>query len=330
LPSDISLTRLPESMRAELDALAVRRPSKSGEWRWRHVSRARPERLEVLLHQPVASRIATDWDHLAQAALAAGRPEVALRYLEDGIQAAGMDVRGFEGELRRLEPLLGLGREPVATTVARSLADGPGATPDRIAALAEVLAKFDQKPAADDLFARAALAPRLTAEQRYQFARRRAALHAGLPRWRILLRAVDELPVGSPLWNAGLDDVLRELTGPAHAELAGQLAEGAQSQQLRARLRLRQAFLLRDPNQSADILWELHQAGDLSSDQLDWACPQLLHVGHCERVIAILEAQMRKGQRMSRSLFLALALAYDSTGRRSDGERARTSLANTR
>jgi hypothetical protein len=119
--------------------------------------------------------------------------------------------------------------------------------------------------------------------------------------------------------------VLAELTDPAHAEIAGQLAADLPRGPLWAALRLREAYLVRDLKHSAEICWELHEAGELPDSDIEWACLQFLRASRPDRAIALLESQLRANQPFTRSRLDLFASAYSAVRRPHDAERARMS-----
>ena len=199
----------------------------------------------------------------------------------------------------------------------------PGVAAPQLAAVADVFAQFDAKTPADAFFARALDVQNLTADQRYDLLWRRAAVNAGLPRWRCLLMAAALAPAGSTQRAQCVQIVLKELDQPIHAATAATLAGETKDAALQAAIVLRQAELSPDPAVSGGLAWQLYQDGRLPASSLLWACQQWS--GKPGRVIAALERDLRAGKDLAKEQAEVLEQAYRAVGRTLDARRAATS-----
>jgi hypothetical protein len=225
-----------------------------------------------------------------------------------------------------VELLLRLEKTDEAIQTARQWATGSEPSPEQLAAMAELLAKYGRRPAADELFARALAAKDRTPEQRFDLLYRRAVIHEGPERWRMLIEAAEVAPADSPGRRQCLDMILGDLNEPSQAEVAVQLAGRTQEPGFKAELMLRQADLTTNLDAKADLDWQVHQAGLLPEDRFYPACVLWNNANHPERVIAAVEQRLQsKEPQISEGELHELAAAYLMVGRSRDAQRATTS-----
>jgi len=280
------------------------------------------ERYAILSLQPEATRTALDCDRLAEAAVAAGKPQDALRHVEAALARGGAD--GREGQRRRrcVELLLRLDRASDAVVAAQNWAAAAARSPHELAAMAELLASHAQPEPAEQLFDRAMQAGELAAEDRYILLRRWAATLQGVASCEKLLAAAVLKPSGSRERRECVDRLRRELATAAQAETAGQLAAKTADAELAAELVFRQAELTPDVSQAAVLLGKLYEAGRLDAARLAWACQTWNLAGQGARVIGACETELRAGRRLSPAAAAELAAAYRAQQRDLDAKRA--------
>jgi hypothetical protein len=191
--------------------------------------------------------------------------------------------------------------------------------------MGEILAKYGQKAKADKLFTQALNQGDLEPGRRYDLLVRLANIHGGLRRWKALVEAASLQKVDSAARRECLDTVLTELNRPLHSEIAGSLADAAKDPQIELDLRLRQAELTPDWNESSQIVWEIYESGRLPDGRLAWACGRWNGADQPKRVIEAAENWLRSGRPLPDDVPIQLEAAYRSVGRTSDAERAATS-----
>ena len=280
------------------------------------------ERCGILRQMPHEARQPRDWDRLAEAAMEASQWEEALASTEI-VLGLGRAEATFECHRRHVELLLRLGRGEAAATAARQWATQNTATPQQLAAIAELLTRYGAHGCASELFDRA-LAAKLSVEERCDLLRRRADLVEGLPRWKLLLEAATLQPLGSAHRAACVTSVCNEL-GFAQFELASQLVEQVQASDLRTALRVRQAELAPDGATTAELLWEVRSSKWFSEEHYQWACRLWNDQRKPDRVVEMAEARLRSGVELSLPVQAELARAYRLLARPRDARRVETS-----
>jgi hypothetical protein len=280
------------------------------------------ERYAILSLQPNATRTAQDYDRLAEAAVAAGKPQDALRHVEAALSRGGAD--GREGQRRRrcVELLLRLNRASDAVAAAQLWAAGIRRQPHELASMAELLASHAQQEPTEQLFGKALADGELSALDRYTLLRRWAAIRTGAARCEKLLEAAALKPSGSRERRECVDLLRRELATAVQADIAGQLAAKTADVELAAELVVRQAELTPDVSQAAVLLGKLYEAGRLDAARLAWACQTWNLAGQEARVIGVCEAELRAGRRLSPATAAELAVAYRAEHRERDAKRA--------
>ena len=192
--------------------------------------------------------------------------------------------------------------------------------------MAELLAKYGQRPAADELFVRALAAKDLAPQRRFALMSRRAVIHEGQERWRMLMDAAELVPIDSPGREQCLEMILADLNQPGQAEVAGQLAARTHDPRLRAGLMLRQADLSESVEAEADLDWQVYQAGQLPPDRFSSAYVAWNQANRPERVIEAAQRQLRSGKPLLGPTELReLEAAYRAVGCDRDAQRAATS-----
>jgi hypothetical protein len=179
-------------------------------------------------------------------------------------------------------------------------------------------------PVGDGLLAQALAGQGLTPEHRYHLLWRRARLHSGITRWRMLLEAASLMPPDSPQRRESTAAWKAELNQPMHAQSAGTLADETGDGPLRAELLMRQAELTVDPAAAADIAWSVFQSGELPDDRFAWATRRWTEAGQDDRVIRASERWLRLGKELPPTVAGALADAYRGADRLHDARRAAT------
>ena len=126
--------------------------------------------------------------------------------------------------------------------------------------MAELLARHGRQAVAEELFVAALEANDLAPERRFGLLCRRAAVAKGRQRWELLLEAARIVPAGSPGRRQCLDAIDTELTDRSQAEVAAQLAAGAEDPELKAAILLVEARLHVSMSQRADAYLRVLQA----------------------------------------------------------------------
>ena len=270
----------------------------------------------ILQLQPESARTPEDWARLAGSWVALGGYDSALKFVVKARQSSGMSGRLFSHDMLELQALIGLKHTEQAAKLARQIAATPSNPADRIARVAEVMAHAGETELGDELF-QTALNRKLDPTRQLTLTQRRAALHTGFRRWRILLSAIDDKDIKPRTDFVGL--VLSEVHDPADA---ARLAADFAQRPFAMRLRIREIETTTNERLAADKVWAIIQSGALPSDQVDWAVSVLLRVDQDERVIELVEARLREGAVLSKGLQRKLYSAYGRTGRAIDQERA--------
>ena len=280
------------------------------------------QRYAILMSQPVERLTAEDWDCLARAAVAAGKLDEALGHA----RAALGHGRGgqFDHHYAVVELLLRLEKGAKAVETAKGWALFAAPSAEQLAAMAELLAKYGRRPAADEFFVRALAAKDLTPQQRFALVCRRAVIHEGQERWRMLMDATELVPIDSPGRDECLEMILADLNQPGQAEVAGQLAARTHDPRLWTGLMLRQADLTASLGTKADLEWQVYQAGRLPADQFFFAFTAWNGAGQPERVIEAAEQRLRNGKLLGPMELQGLEAAYRAVGRERDAQRAAT------
>jgi Ca-activated chloride channel family protein len=290
---------------------------------------ALPDRVlyEILLEQPVARRTLADWDNLTHVALRARRPDEALQHLKTAIEGASPSADNAERERLLVELLLDTRHPEEALARAEARAARPGVEPEELAALAETLNQRGVPVVATRLVQQALGRPEVTDERRQRLLHRRADMESGLVRWRTLLEAMEALPAGSPIRSASAAIILNELNDQRQVELAGILAAEARDSWLKAALMLRQAELYAaraNTDAAAEIGWSLFEAQQLPAERTEWLCRQLAASRRHDRLVQVVEARLRSGAAVEKTLLNSLATAYDVLGQPAAARRVRT------
>lgn len=283
------------------------------------------ERYAILLQQPEDIRSHDDWAHLAHWAVEAGKRDEALAHVDRSLEPDEVAASyRFARQLLRTEILLSLDRGDAIGEVVTAFVANRQATPDEMAQLAGMLARFGRRDDAERLLTAALGREGLADENRYGLLVARAACQVGLARWRTLLEAELLLPAGAPQRGAALANVLGELHQPIDAEIAAQLAAGFAQPRVHWPLVIRQAELTVDAASAAELWWHVYEAGQLPDDKLYVACARLNDGRQSERAVEIVERQIRQRATGMSSLLTVLERAYRTLGRADDARRAAT------
>ena len=292
-------------------------------------------RFEALRECPAAKHTPEVLRHLAEAAFAAIQPQAALEFLEQA--AAQLEKVGAELPLRseklRIAALIDLGQADKGIALAFSRGERPGLSPEDMAEYSNVLFQHGRTVEAERLWKIALANPVVTPERRFEILLSRADVQKGLPRWRTIQQAAEDATTPPTLREFGIRRLLHELIQPAHAELAGQLAEAAKDPGFKAMLLLRQSDLyheLKNEKAAADVAWKVHLSGRLPVDGIDWLSLQLQLARQHDRQIELLEGRLHKGTPLSASQFGHLLEAYEAVGRAADAARVRTNAEDLR
>ncbi|NQT14957.1 MAG: hypothetical protein HQ582_19535 [Planctomycetes bacterium] len=273
---------------------------------------------------PPDARTAANCDDLARAAVATGELEIALKHTDAADAIGGLFDAQFVRYKRRIELLLKLGRPESAAQAARQSAQNPEISPERLADMAELIASHGQDQLAGEMFDQA-LGRQLSVDVRYALLRRRAGTLAqeGLPRWRALLAAALVYPADSLVRQQTMSTLLAELHLPAHAEVAGVLAQETDDPVASAQLVLRQAELTADPGQAADICRRLLALGRIPPERRTWALGVWNKASRPQDTIRAAEDWLRNDPVHTDELLrYELAAAYGTVGRVRDARRA--------
>ena len=284
------------------------------------------ERYAVLMSQPIEHlKSAADWDCLARAATEVGKLDEALEHARAAVSRGG-DSRQFERRYVVVELLLRLEKAGEAVEMAKQWAADAKPTFEALATMAELLAKYGRRPTADELLVRALATKNLAPLQRFGLMCRRAVIHDGQERWRMLMDAAEIVPTDSPGRRQCLEMILADVNAPSQAEVAGQLAGQTQDPRFKAGLLLRQADLSESLQTRADLDWQVYQAGQLPQDRFYSAYALWNHTKQHKRVIEAAEERLRSGKPLARQTELQeLEMAYRAVGRHHDAARAATS-----
>jgi len=289
-----------------------------------HFASLRPNQLHtILLAQPPDTRAAADWDQLARAAIAAELFKEALEHTREALAKGANEDRQFSRRLMEVELLLRLEQSKEAVEVARRWASMPGATPEDLASMAELLADFGLVKEARELFVLSLWPKDLAPPRRYVLLRRAAETEDVRHRCDLLLEAASLMPARAEERSECLGLLTAELLEP---EVAGELAACTKDAHLKARLLVRQAELTRDGELKGELYWQVHQLGELIDEDLETAVETWNGMRQPQRVIEAVEAQLRSGKDWpSPSVIQGLEAAYRAAGRPSDARRAATS-----
>jgi hypothetical protein len=280
------------------------------------------QQYEILSCQPVKTLTAAEQDRLAQVAAKAGRLGEALAHAQAAL-LRGNGERQFERHYAVVELLLRLEKTGEAVKTARRWAAAVDATPEPLAAVAELLAKYGAQPPADELFVRALAAKELAPQRRFGLMCRRAAIQQGLRRWQLLLDAAEAVPAASPGRRQCLEMIVAELVDPSQAEVAAQLAGRTHDPDLKAGLMLTQAELSTSPEDRAEIYWQIYKVGRLPGQNFNSAFNAWNLAKQPQRVIEAAEQGLRSGRRLGPQTELGeLTFAYRAVGCELDARRA--------
>jgi hypothetical protein len=280
------------------------------------------QRYAILMSQPAKhAKSAADYDCLAHAAIEAGNLGEALEHARAALASDGRGCQ-FKRQYAVVELLLRLEKAGEATKTAKRWATATEPSPEQIATMAELLAKYGCQASADSLFVHALEAKNLSSQQRFGLMCRRAVVHQGLERWRMLIDATAVVPTDSAGRRRCLEMVLSDLNELSLAEVAGQLAERTEDPRLKAELLLRQADLSQSLEVRGRLGWQVYQAGQLPEDRFDSVCIAWNSAKQPERVIELAESQLRSGKRLGWEVLQELEIAYRAAGRDADAQRA--------
>jgi tetratricopeptide (TPR) repeat protein len=227
---------------------------------------------DILLAQDASLRRPADWDHLAQAAAAAGRLAEALEHAEAALAAKEDGSRPFDRHKIRVELLLRLRRVDEAEKAAETWGAQAGPSVEELAQMAELLSSHHARSPAIAMLDRALAQDNLPPGRRHDLLLRKASLSDGLARWRLLVQAAEIESADSHPPQRTLDTLLAELHRPQQAEIAATLAAETNDPQLQTALRIRQAELTADAKAAGDLAWEIYRSRRLKDDRLAWAC----------------------------------------------------------
>jgi hypothetical protein len=282
------------------------------------------ELYDILSRQPQSKRNAVDLDRLANVAMEAGQFKEALAHTDAALALGAADGRRFERTRLRNELLLRVGQTDDANEAVNAWSAEEIRPAEQLATMGEILAKYGQRVRADKLFTQALSQDDLEPGRRYELLLRLANIHGGVRRWKALLEAASLQPADSAARRECLDTVLIEFDRPAHAEIAGSLADAAKDPQIELELRFRQAELTPDWNESSEIVWAVHESGRLPHERLAWACRRWNDADQPNRVIEAAESRLRFGRPLPDDVPIQLEAAYRSVGRKNDAKRAAT------
>ncbi|MCO6453818.1 MAG: hypothetical protein J5I93_00765, partial [Pirellulaceae bacterium] len=277
---------------------------------------------DILSRQPLASRSSDDAERLAELALRVSQVPAAVDAARHSLALTRDPAQRHERTRLLVEALLRDQRGQEAVDVASTWLETDVPARD-VADLTGLLGRLGQRAEADRLLVRQ-LERTWSLADRQLLVRRRADLHEGLERWRLIGQAI-ELDEKTGAARTDLETLLGELHRPEQAATAGQLAEGTGSQTLRIALWLTEARLTAEGRRAVELIERVHRAGGLPAGRLSWACQQLIAGGKPETAVEVLERELRAGRRLDVQQRGLLAAAYELAERPLDARRAGSS-----
>lgn len=277
---------------------------------------------EILLSVPVDQRSTEVWIQLAEYDRAAGRHDTALSLIEKGLAAASRAEAKRRCQILRVGLLLQTGKQSEAIKAAQLIT----AADDRqLVQLADLFAGVGLYEMHDSLMAQLRQRSQPAGIELAQLLERQADNHPiGKRRWELLLEAMAAIPKDRN-YRAELLGLIRdEATSNEHAIILGEFAKAQQNDDVRVQLKIRQADLLDDRQQAADIILDLKQAGWIKANRLVWALNILKEADRSAEIVAIVEAQLRRGVLPEKTVLQNLRDAYLKRNQVPDAQRAET------
>ncbi|MCY2967272.1 MAG: hypothetical protein NT069_27165, partial [Planctomycetota bacterium] len=288
------------------------------------------ELYELLRQQPADQRSRGDSLALAQAAANAGRLEGANAALDASLKAGSVADAPNEENRALLELLLKLQRTDAAVELADGIARSTGWRGEELMSLAELLHQFHQEPLAKKLAERALDNSKLTTDRRARLLARRAMQLPAAEARQFLIEAAVAAPRDTPLRRQIVAELLSRLTGEAlELEAAEQSAKTVEDADVAASLWYRIADLRRQLDQhdsAAEAAWKGYTLRPDHEYPLDRICQLQNKAGQHERVIRIVETELRAGEPVTREMVDYLDEAYTAVGRELDAIRAATNI----
>jgi tetratricopeptide (TPR) repeat protein len=277
--------------------------------------------IEILQSIPEERRSAEVWKQLAEFKLNEARYEQALGFVNKGLKTSPSTDVTVKLQLMRVELLLRLNKLQDAQVFVHQFSNADLDDAQWLE-LAELFAEFGMHDQTDLLFERVRKRSKPTGLALVQLIERQAECHPrGFARWVLLLEAASAFPANSPHREYFLDRVLKELEVRGDGSDLEQLIKGVKSESMRVRLRLRQAEVLEDTKQIAEIVMDLIESNQLPPDRYFWALRILEDAGRSDDVVRLVETQLKKGQRPDWEVILLLRSAYQHLGRESEARR---------
>lgn len=288
------------------------------------------ELYELLRQQPADQRSRGDLLALAQAAANAGRLEGANAALDAALKAGSVADAPNEENRALLELLLKLQRTDAAVELADGIAHSNGWRGEELMSLSELLHQFHQEPSAKKLAERAFDNPKLTTDRRARLLARRAMQLPAAEARQFLVEAAVAAPRDTPLRRQIVAELLSRLTGEAlELEAAEQWAKTVEDTDVAASLWYRIADLrsrLDQHESAAEAAWKGYTLRPDHEYPLDRLCQLQNKAGQHERVIQIVETELRAGEPVTREMVDFLDEAYTAVGRELDAIRAATNI----
>ena len=275
-----------------------------------------PKLLKLSELQPLDTREYGDWYRLAKMAQSIGQDaQYGKNYRSQAIdkaidfvgRAKGGHAFNNEVTILHVELLIQQSNQVAAKRLAKKLSQQPCSVEDLI----RTATLWKE---ADIDFANALLRDaKQPAKAQSDLLLGRANLYTGRDRWSLMVQFAESLPTQNARRRMQLERVTAEMTNPVHALIAADLAAATDEVEIKNKLRVRQAELTSDPQEKADLCWQLLQRGAIPRARLSWVCEKLTQGDQSKRVVEFLEDELRKRQLTPKEIE-QLGVAYIAVG----------------
>lgn len=279
--------------------------------------------LKLIQEVPDEQRSVVHWDQLAELAITARQPKVALKAATRALSMQPDPQGVVARRTLRIELLLRLGEFATARELGLTcLAERPPVA--SLCEIGDLFHRFEHPAVGHELYAAVSARDDLTAEERVEILLREAQWLKGPARWERLLEAEDKLAEGDRHRGLALQTIIDEAQYPDDAQPLERLAQRTQRPNSQRWLRIRQAQIVGDPQTAAQIAFALYQKQAMPADRTDWMLRLMLTARRHTEIVAILEPRLRRGEKLTESSLQVLSTAYRALNRTSDVFRAET------
>jgi len=272
---------------------------------------------DVLLSVPLERRNAEVWNSLAQLAIDQSDFETALDAVEHVIAKTVDPLKLIRGQLRKVELLLRNGRPVEADALGRSVAN-QDIPVNHFMELGDLFAQANLIEMSNFYYDRYRAAPGLSRRDQVQALMRQGLLqHRNEIRWQAMIEAVVDLGESPQLIHV----IAGEASSFEDAQILADLTSKMSVTPLQLRLLRRQLEIDR-PAQQAELAVRLLRENRIPAAEIDNLIPILDAGGRREEIVIILEARLKRGERIDTQLLRFLTTSYQQLGRTADYLRA--------